>query len=123
MPLYQHFQIERHGEVTELCLEDEQLSDSETYQELSRELAAFIEIEQPAKLLISFRSVSHCTSVAVNSLLNILKLMEQYSGQLRLCDMSEDVRETYRLLNLDGTLFEIHESRDEALQSFDRRNN
>ncbi len=42
-----------------------------------------------------------------------------YGGVVRLCSMHNQVRQAFRVLRLDGTLFEIYESLPEALSAFE----
>ena len=39
-------------------------------------------------------------------------------GELKLCGMSEPVRDAFGMLNLDGTVFEIHDRETDALAAF-----
>jgi hypothetical protein len=59
-----------------------------------------------------------CTPGAVNGLLSIRRIVEENDGQLKLCEMHGLARETVQLLNLEGTLCEVYDSRSEALDPF-----
>lgn len=118
MPAHTRFSVEKHGDVTELCLADTPRDELPLQEELSDLLGEFVETERPAKLLIRFALVGHCSSAAVNGLLRIRKVVDEYSGQLKLSEMSDDVRKTFHLLNLDDGLFEIHDTRADALATF-----
>ena len=118
MQTYKRFKIEQSGDVTELFLSDTELTDFMIQTELSNELREFVETKHPMKLMVNFASVTQCTSGGVNGLLSIRKLVDNYSGQLKLCEMSKNVRETYRLLRFDGKLFDIYEKRTDALDTF-----
>ncbi len=37
---------------------------------------------------------------------------------MKLCSMNDMIREAYRMLNLDGTVFMIYDTLDEALDAF-----
>jgi len=39
-------------------------------------------------------------------------------GRLKLCSMKENVREVFRMLNIEKTVFDIHDSASEALAIF-----
>ena len=45
-------------------------------------------------------------------------LSDGSEGRLKRCGMRETVRQAYRMLKLDGTLFDIHDDVDGAKQAF-----
>ena len=60
---------------------------------------------RPARVLVDFDAVTHCSTAVINGLLRAKRRLLSYGGQLGLCHMRSTVREAYRVLNLDGTVF------------------
>jgi len=109
------FEVERDGDVTIVRLSDPKLQEIIVISELHDELLEYLEEHQPRKLLIDFAMVTQCSSAVINSMLLARKRMKAYGGMIQLCSMHEPVREAFRMLCLDGTLFQIHDSLPEAL--------
>ncbi len=70
------------------------------------------------KLLVSFSEVGRCSTDVINGLLLAKKRLLAEGGELKLCEMSPNIRHTYQLLNLDGTVFRIYDTVDDALLAF-----
>lgn len=115
MTAIQNFAIEQHGDVTELRLVNPALFDIPRYEELRDELNEFVDEHQPAKLLVDFSEVQYCSTAVIAALVQIKKRMGPESGLIRFCGMNEAVRDTFRWLRLDGTLFEIFETESAAM--------
>jgi len=112
------FRTQEMTDVVIVELTDSRLHDMLFITDLHDELLEFVETRHPQKLLVDFRVVSICSTAVINSLLRAKKRMLGWGGQLKLCEMQTGVRDAYRMLNLDGTVFEIHDDRGSALASF-----
>ncbi len=112
------FAVEMDGDVTVVRLNDSKLLEMILVTELHDELLQYIEQHQPRKLLVDFVLVVHCSSAVINSMLLARKRLLSQGAVVRLCSMREPVRNVFRILRLDGTLFEIHESLPEGLRAF-----
>ena len=110
MPDYKHFEVQETDGVHFVHLVDPKLFDALIVTELQEELLQLIDDAQPHKLLVNFGRVAHCSTAVINGLLRAKKRLVSKGGVLKLCGMRENVREAYRLLNLDGTVFEIYDS-------------
>jgi anti-anti-sigma factor len=86
--------------------------------EWSDALAEFIEREKPGKLLVSFEQVKRFSSEAIGALIRAHRRVQAYSGQLKLCGLDPVARAMFRTANLDGTVFEIFDSCQQARESF-----
>lgn len=118
MHSYQHFRVEPKGYVTVLELLNPRLADALLVTELQDELLDLIESQHPTHLLIDFRHVVQCSTAVINGLLRTKKRLLVDGGQLKLCGMNPSIREAYRMLNLDGTVFQIYETADDALDAY-----
>lgn len=115
---YQHFNFHTNKDVKIIQLVDVRLFDTLVVNELQDELLELIEKHRPKKLLVNFDGVSHCSTAVINGLLRAKKRLMPLGGQLKLCKMHPTIREAYQLLNLDGTVFHIHDTEAEAVAAF-----
>ncbi|MBC8872264.1 MAG: STAS domain-containing protein [Planctomycetes bacterium] len=118
MTALQYFSVERHGDVIELRLENPAHFDVPRYEELRNELARFAEEEQPAKLLVDFSNVEYCSTAVIAALVQIRKRLGAEGGQIKFCGLNESVHEAFKMLKLDGTLFDIHATEAAAMKAF-----
>lgn len=97
---------------------DAKLNDPLDIAAIHDELAELIESERPLQLLLNFGAVSRCSSEMISTLLKIRQLVLFYGCELKLCGLREAIREAYRILNLDGTVFDIYDSATDAIVAF-----
>ena len=57
----------------------------------------------------------------INAVLRARNRLRECGGNIKLCGMRYSVRDAFRTLNLDGTMFDIHRSLQEALDAFVER--
>jgi anti-sigma B factor antagonist len=69
------------------------------------------------KFLIDFSGTGYIDSSGLGVLVSLSKKIREQGGELRLAALNEDLRTLFELTKLD-TLFQISNSRDEALSSF-----
>jgi anti-anti-sigma regulatory factor len=115
MTAYRHFLLQEQGDIVILELAAPNLFDTLIVGELENELLSYLEDRAPSKLLVDFGGVSHCSTGVINGLLRAKKRLLSHGGQLALCGMSDPIRDAYRMLNLDGTVFMIFEDRAQGL--------
>jgi anti-anti-sigma regulatory factor len=115
---YQHFTVEREGEITVIKLTDLELLDQLVTHEMQDELVRFVDEEKPKWLIVSFDRVRRCSTEIINSMLRSRKRVAALEGDIRLCSMRSTIRDVFRMLNLEGNVFEIFDTLDEAKQGF-----
>ena len=96
----------------------EVLLDPLAVREMSDELMEAITRHEQRRLLVSFSEVARCSTDVINALLLAKKRLLAEGGELKLCEMAPNIRHTYQMLNLDGTVFRIYETVDDALVAF-----
>ena len=69
------------------------------------------------KVVVDFQKVERLSSAALGMLIALEKVITRQSGQLRIANVSEDVREIFRITRLDNVL-PIRNSTQEAVDSF-----
>jgi anti-sigma B factor antagonist len=67
--------------------------------------------------LVDFANTGYIDSSGLGVLVSLSKKIREQSGELRLANLNEDLRTLFELTKLD-TLFNIADSREEALSSF-----
>ncbi len=69
------------------------------------------------KLLVDFTKTGYIDSSGLGVLVSLSKKIREQGGELRLAALNEDLRTLFELTKLD-TLFQISDSRAQALASF-----
>lgn len=115
---YKHFSIEHREGVTIATLINFELLDRLITDELQEELVTLVESEKPQMLIISYTQVRRCSTEVINAMLKCRRRTLDYDGKFKLCGMSKDIRGVYRILKLDGTVFEIHDTVADAWSAF-----
>jgi len=116
--LHKYFDVEQQGPVTVMTLIGEDQADHLLVNEIQRAIVAFVEQERPHRLIVDFVNVRRFSSETINALLRARRRLVEYQGEMRLCGMRPEVREVFRLMRLDGTVFDVFEDRTEATRDF-----
>src|SRR5690606_19343115 len=85
-------------------------------QELKQKVLDELEAGE-RKFLIDFANTGYIDSSGLGVLVSLSKKIREKSGELRLANLNEDLRTLFELTKLD-TLFNIADSREEALSGF-----
>lgn len=115
---HKHFEVETDQGVTVVALTDLELLDQLLTYEMQEELLRFVEEQQPQRLIVDFQGVRRCSTEIINTMLRSRKRVASHGGDMRLCNMHSAIRDVFRLLNLDGNVFEIFDTRNAALEGF-----
>ena len=116
MPEYRRFHLTEEGDVTIVQLVDPKIFDTLVVSDLEDELLDLVELREPKKILVDFESVTQCSTSVINGLLRTKKRLVRRDGHLGLCGMTDSIRDAYRMLNLDGTVFKIFDTRERAIE-------
>ena len=115
MPDYRHFNVRRQDGVWIVHLIDPKLLGHVVVTELEDEVAALLERDRPANIVVNFECVKFTSTAVVNSLLHCKKWLSSTGGRLKICGMSPQLRMKYQMLKLDGPVFDICDTEAEAL--------
>ena len=118
MSEYKYIEPVQQGDVTVVTIANPQDMDRLVIYELGDELSAFAAGQRPEKLVVDFSRVTYCSSEVINGLLKTRKAVVAYGGEVRLCSLVEEVKRLFIMTNLDKTIFEIHDTTESALASF-----
>lgn len=112
-----HFRIERKGDVTVVTPTFFDFIDPTANFESKKELVEFAQRERPVKVVVDFQNIQRFSTEFIGTLLSFKKQMGA-GGKIKLCSLQPVQRDIFRVLNLDGTAFEILEDVSEAVRSF-----
>ncbi len=109
--------VRKEDGVTRVEFVDRNILDEANIQRIGDEVTQLIEADPTPKLLISFSNVDHLSSAALGTLITIHNRIQEKSGQLRLANIAPQIYEVFTITKLNK-LFEIHETEEEAVESF-----
>jgi len=69
------------------------------------------------KIIVDFSSVPYIDSSGLATLIELFQRLKKTDGKLRICNMSEKVRNVFEVTKLHK-LFEIYEGKESALEGF-----
>ncbi len=110
--------VKRQHEATIVEFVDRNILDEANIQAIGEEIEVLIDAHPAPRLVISFANVDHLSSAALGRLISINNKVKGKSGQLRLANIDPQIYEVFVITRLNK-LFQIHESTDEAVKSFD----
>lgn len=117
MEVNKFFDVELRGTVTIMRLISEDSIDHLLINELQRAIIMFVEQERPIKLLVDFSKVRRFSSETINALIRARRRLLEYHAKMCLCSMRPEIHEVFRLMRLDGTVFEIVETEEQGIAS------
>lgn len=85
-------------------------------QELKQKVLEELE-DGARKVVVDFTNTGYIDSSGLGVLVSLSKKIREQGGELRLAGLNEDLRTLFELTKLD-TLFEIADTREEALKDF-----
>ena len=103
--------------VTRIEFVDRNILDEANIQQIGDEITEIIESADEPKVLISFENVEHLSSAALGTLITVNNQVKARDGQLRLSDISPQIKEIFSITRLDR-LFQIHDTSDAAMATF-----
>ncbi len=106
------FQVTKSGDVLVIDVEGQLIVGNR--QELKQKVLEELEGGE-RKFVVDFSNTGYIDSSGLGVLVSLSKKIREQGGELRLASLNEDLRTLFELTKLD-TLFQIADSRDEALQ-------
>jgi anti-anti-sigma factor len=79
---------------------------------------AHVLAHKPHRIVVNFDVVRSCGSEAVGGLVHLGTTVRNYGGEMKLCSMSERIREIFEICRLVPGVFELYNSAGEAIDSF-----
>jgi anti-sigma B factor antagonist len=108
--------VEKINDVLIISLETENKLNAAISQKFKVEIAKLI--DQPSmKIIVNFAGIDYIDSSGFGALLSVLRAAKGNNAQLKLCNISNEVMELVKLLQLQ-TVFDIRTSVDDCLRTF-----
>ncbi len=108
--------IEKINDVLIVSLQNSSKLNSAIAQSFKLEVSKII--DQPRlKVVISLGGIEYVDSSGFGALLSVLRVCKSNDAQLKLCNISADVMELVKLLQLHS-VFDIRESVDDCMETF-----
>lgn len=114
----ERLELSNEGSVTVVRFKDQKILDEANIQQLGEELSQVVSSGEHAKLLLNFDNVEFLSSAALGKLISVKKKAAASGTQLKLSDIKHEIFEVFKITSLDR-VFDICDTQDEALSSFD----
>ena len=108
------FAIGKVGDVTVVDVDGQLIVGNR--QELKQKVLDELE-RGDRQFLVDFSRTGYIDSSGLGVLVSLSKKIREHGGELRLANLNEDLKTLFELTKLD-TLFQISETREQALDSF-----
>ncbi|MCA9138042.1 MAG: STAS domain-containing protein, partial [Planctomycetales bacterium] len=118
-PRFKQFDFQEIDGSHVVHLHDESVLSMESLVQTKREIFAMVEQYDPKRLIVNFASVRFCSSETIGILIQLKTELKPRDTLLYLCGMRDSIREVFRVLNLDGSVFEIRGTVSNALKSLE----
>ena len=105
------------GDLATVRFNDKKIVDSANIEEMGDELRGIVDTDKMKHILLNFDGVEFLSSAALNKLILIDKKVKQAGGNLRLCNLREEIKEVFTITRLDR-VFDIRKSESDALKAF-----
>lgn len=105
------------GDVTVVEFVDKRILDEQNILLIGEQLAELVDDLGKRKVLLNFANVEYLSSAALAKLMTLNKKVKAVSGQLKLCSIKPEIREVFRITNLDK-LLKIYDTDEKALADF-----
>lgn len=117
MPEFKSFEVKLVGPVTLIQPREREIVKHTLINDLADDLIAYVQETKPKAIVVSLKRVSRYSSEAIGGLIRMERSVRALGGRVKLC-MNDELRDLFRVTRLDGTLFEIFESENDAVASF-----
>ena len=114
---FRYFRVQSVGDVTLVKPTKADFLSQVANVEMKKELVDYARRTQPRKVLVTLENIKRFSTEFIGNLLSMKKVLGP-NAAVKLCSMEPMHREVFDMLKLTGTVFEIYDSQDEALESF-----
>lgn len=113
--------FEERGAISIGTVESAKMLDGANVTEFGNEVLAYVKEHPSIHLLLNFENVTYMSSAGLTELLRVNQALKGSKGSVRLCSLTENIRNVFEITNLEK-LFFIHDddSVDKAHKRFER---
>ena len=94
-----------------------EILDQHAVDTVGQELKNLVADSQCSKVLLDMNRIELLTSAMIGQFVLLHKESRARGADLRFCNLTSEINELFRITKLD-IFFELHESREEAMQAF-----
>jgi anti-sigma B factor antagonist len=105
------------ADVRVVVIDVVRLVDEGMIEQCKREIIELLDTTEESNLLIHFGRVTFMSSAALGMLIRVSKKCKEYDIALKLCNISPDIRQVFKITSMDKIL-EIHDDAAQAMESF-----
>jgi anti-sigma B factor antagonist len=105
------------GDVRVVVIDVVRLVDEATIEQCKREIVELLDTSEEGNVLLHFGRVTFMSSAALGMVIRVNKKCKEYDAALKLCNISPDIRQVFKITSLDKIL-EIHDDAAGAMESF-----
>ena len=95
------------GDVRVIAIDAVRLVDEATIDQCKREILELLDKTEESNVLLHFGRVTFMSSAALGMLIRVNKKCKEYNIALKLCDISPDIRQVFKITSMDK-IFDIH---------------
>jgi anti-anti-sigma factor len=108
---------ELKGEIRVIVVDAPRFVDGTIIEQCYREIVELLDKTEESSVLLHFGRVGFMSSSALGMLIRVQKKCKEYEITLKLCNISPDIRQVFKITGLDK-VFDIHADATDALESF-----
>jgi anti-anti-sigma factor len=108
---------ELKGEIRVIFIDVPRLVDAATIDQCHREIAELLEKTEEKHVLLHFGRVAFMSSSALGMLVRLHKKCKEYEISLKLCNISADISEVFKITGLDK-VFSMYPDAADAMEAF-----
>ena len=105
------------GDVRGVVIDVVRLVDEAMIDQCKREIIELLDTTEDGNVLLHFGRVTFMSSAALGMLIRVHKKCKEYDIALKLCNISPDIRQVFKITSMDKIL-EIHDDAAGAMESF-----
>jgi anti-anti-sigma factor len=105
------------GDVRVIAIDVVRLVDEAAIEQCKREIMETLDTTEESNVLLHFGRVSFMSSAALGMLIRVSKKCKEYDATLKLCNISPDIRQVFKITSMDKIL-DIQEDAAQAMESF-----
>ena len=107
MALIKH---EVKGDVRVIAIDAVRFVDEAAIEQCKREIVELLDKTEESNVLLHFGRVTFMSSAALGMLIRVHKKCKEYNIALKLCNISPDIRQVFKITSMDK-IFDIHDGR------------
>ncbi|MEM1062535.1 MAG: STAS domain-containing protein [Planctomycetota bacterium] len=114
---HRRIEVEEFGDVSVARFADKKILDETRIQHIGNQLFGLVDEDGRKKIVLDFANVEYLSSAALGKLITLDKKVKAAGGQLRMCNIRQEIKEVFVITRLDQ-LFKMFDDQESALEKF-----